>query len=855
MKQYYEIKSKYEDCILFFRLGDFYEMFGDDAKEAAEILDITLTSRSKGDDALPMCGIPYHSSESYIAKLNQKGKRVAVCEQVSDPSQKGIVERAVQRVVTPSTNMSESMLEAKENQFLLVVSGAASSLKACIVDISTGEIYLREISKLDEINSVIANYGVKELIIEKSLYETPEVYEVVRGIESVLVTSYPQEKVDYELVLEKLNKFLSHYDKNLIDPCILAGGYLTDVIGYELEAIQRVARVDGSEESFELDKSSVINLEIFYTIIDGNRKNSLVNQIDYTKTSMGGRLLRKRLIRPLKVASKINERLDIVSSFIEVGSSKLEKIQNWLGQIYDLDRLLARVNNRTVNPKDFVSILQSIEAAIELKKVGEELGGLAKQSLLNLHECPKTKKVLSVLEREDVKVSVKDGGIFCDGYNDELDELRDILVNGKDYLLKIQKDESDKNDIPTLKLGFNKVFGYYLEVSKGKTDRVPEYFIRKQTLSNSERYITPELKEYEEKVLSAQDRVKELEFSLFNELIERFKEAQDEVVELSTKLAKIDVAVSQATLALSRDYVRPEIREDKTIEIKDGRHPVIENIIGESSFIPNDVSCSDDEIIKIITGPNMGGKSTYLRQTALICLLGQIGSYVPASSAVIGVVDQIFSRVGAADNLSMGESTFMVEMKETAYILNQATEKSLIIMDEVGRGTSTSDGLSLASGIVDYLSERLKSRVLFATHYHELVDHVDGLKNVHNLSISVTHDENGKPIFLHKIVSGGIDKSYGIEVAESAGLPEEILESSRRYLEEHELGANKLKLEQDRQTKRLSPYDQSSLFVAAKDNRFEELLNRVKEIEVNKMTPIQALQNLNELVESIKEKS
>ncbi len=844
MKQYYEIKSEYEDCILFFRLGDFYEMFGDDAVEAAGILDITLTSRSKGEDALPMCGIPYHSAESYIAKLNQKGKKVAVCEQVSDPKAKGIVERKVKQVLTPSTNTSELNLEAKENQFLVVLDGKIGDLRSCIVDISTGEIFLRNISSFDDLEAVIVKYTAKEIVVQSELYDLPEFYSFSKNLEGVLISRYLVK--DSTEVLEALDKKISFInDEEALKPCVLAAAYLKNVIGFNLGAIQKVITLGESDDYFELDKSSLMNLEVFYTLMDGSKENSLVCKIDYTKTAMGGRKLRSWLLRPLKNIELINERQNMVEVFMDLSMDKTEKLSDTLRGIYDLDRLFARICALTASPKDLIAIRHSLE------KINEMKGFIWWNSLMDqkLNELPLVDKMiekLGCIKSEDAKISIREGGIFVDSFNDEVDQLRDLLKNGKDYLLKIQREESEKNDISTLKLGFNKVFGYYLEVSKGKVDKVPDYFIRKQTLTNSERYITPELKEYEEKVLNAQDRVRELEYNLYMDLLDELKRFDSLIQKCSEVISFLDVTFSFAELAKAQNYCKPEIVEENILEIENGRHVVIEQIVGKHEFIPNDCEFGGDCNVQIITGPNMGGKSTFLRQNALICLLAQIGSFVPAGLAKIGVVDQIYSRVGASDNLSRGQSTFMVEMTETAYILTNATERSLIIMDEVGRGTSTSDGLSLAKSITDFLNNQIKGRTLFATHYHELVEHAENIEGVSNFSISVTHDDNGKPIFLHKIVPGGIDRSYGIEVAESAGVPLDVINRSKDYMRE-------FMNQKNREHKSLNNYDktQTSLF----DDKNEQLIKlqaMMKDININETTPLQSLQYLKDVIDTLR---
>lgn len=860
MKQYYEIKAEYEDCILFFRLGDFYEMFGEDAKDAAAILDITLTSRSKGADALPMCGIPYHSSESYIAKLNQKGKKVALCEQVSDPKAKGIVERKVVKVVTPSTNVSEMSLEAKENQFLVSVAGKIGNLGICITDVSTGEMMFKSVQDLDGVEKAIFVNGAREIVVERSLYSDPDMYSFLSGIDDLLVSSF-------KLAGDRKRLLGDHFGESIfetagldseaeIDACSLALSYLKEVVSSDLGNFKRIKKAEG-EEFFELDRSTIVNLEIFQTMIDGSRENSLLGVIDKTMTAGGGRMLRRWILRPLKNIAGIETRLDFVNEFYE-DAEMTAKLRELLKGCYDMERLFSRISLGVANPRDMVNIYNTLRLVREIKGSFGNGNGKIAELCAGLDECEELVEVLQRLRLEEAKVSVKDAGIFEDGVDAKIDEYRELLFNGKEYLLKLQQREIEETGISNLKLGFNKVFGYYLEVSKGKVDLVPDRYIRKQTLTNNERYITPELKEYEEKVLSADELLKNREFELFIQLLEEISSYGERIMKLAEQLAFLDVTSSFAYLAREKRFCAPELSNEKEINLVEAKHPVIEDLLPRGKFISNDLVLTEDSFIRTITGPNMGGKSTFLRQNAICVLLGQIGSYVPAKRAQIGIVDQIFSRVGASDNLSKGQSTFMVEMSETAYILNQATENSLIIMDEIGRGTSTIDGLSLATAIIDHLSLDLKARVLFATHYHELIDHSEGIGVVENLSVSVIQDDNGKPVFLHKIKPGGISKSYGIDVAEIAGLPGAVIEKSKHYMKELEL--IELSSGTNRSTgrkvgvSRIDEENQLGLFVASQeDPALKEFVDRFKNIDINKMTPLEAIQKLSDLISESKD--
>lgn len=848
MQQYQTIKSEYEDCILFFRLGDFYEMFGEDAEDAAQILDITLTSRSKGEDAIPMCGIPYHSSENYIAKLNQKGKKVAICEQVSDPNSKGIVEREVVRVVTPSTNLSESVLEAKENQFLMaVVENSEEKLMLSIFDISTGEIYMKEAESFDTIEDLLGTYNIKEVIFDKNSYENPETYQRFKKYPNILVSKFTPDEFELKNTEKEISNKINHIEKDLQFVCLFGAAYLRSSILIDLGIIHKVQKLGNSDEYFELDRSSIINLEIFFTMIDGSKKNSLLDMIDYTDTAMGGRYLKKSLIKPLKNIDLINERLNFVEEINNGGSESINLLKSRYKEIYDLERLAMKIKMKTATPKDLVATLISLNGLEKLKKETGRFNLLSKL-FDRLPDHISLKAKLEVLQTEEPKVSVKDGGIFKDGVYSDVDEIRSLRKNGKSTLMEIQNKESSENDIPNLKLGFNKVFGYYFEVSKGKTDKVPEYFIRKQTLANCERYITEELKIYEEKILNAEGEIKELEFNYYQKLLDELEEHTENLFVISEVIAETDFYKCLAEVSIKHNYSKPLMKNNGELKIEDGRHPVVENIVEKGSFIPNDIEIGSENFVKIITGPNMGGKSTYLRQTALIILLAQIGSFVPASFAAIGIVDQIFSRVGASDNLSRGKSTFMVEMEETAYILKSASKNSLIIMDEVGRGTSTADGVSLAKAITEYLGEKLQAKTLFATHYHELVECEQIFKNTENLSIAVTHDENGRPIFLHKIVKGGIDKSYGIEVAEIAGLPEEIIERSKQFIQDNNLPKE---TGLDREHKAITTiYNQDNLF-GESNKELEELNNYIKKIDVNNLTPIESIKVLSDLIKKV----
>lgn len=828
MKQYNEIKSQYSDCILFFRLGDFYEMFGDDAVIGAEILDITLTARTKSEDAIPMAGVPYHSAESYIAKLTSKGKKVAIAEQVSDPSEPGIVKREVVRVVTPGTNLSTIALEQKANQYVGSIAGEGNDYAVCFADVSTGELIVGT-GSLEDIRSLVETYQPKELVACSGLAELPVLYDM-----GLMVSGF-------DMPVEK-SYLLKHFGTSSLGAFGLDNELKAEVVGLNLMYLDAMLQTSlanmtqvihlNQADSFDLDPATIYNLELFYTIRDFDRKNSLIAVIDKTVTAGGGRLLKRWLIRPLKSLNLLQKRLSHVDCFY---NKDLKLLRSLLSETYDLERLVSRLSLGYGNPRDLIQVKQTLQA---LPAINVELNSELRADL------PDMSNLVDLIEQaivDEPPISKRDGGIFKDGYHAEADEYRTLLRTGKDFIAKHKADLVTATGIDKLKIGYNKVFGYYIEVSKAKSDLVPETFIRKQTLTNSERYITPELKEYEEKVLNASGLLNGLEERLFDELVVQILAFSEQLRKIAKSLAYIDVCSGLAELAKKNNYCKPELHEGIELRILDGRHPVLEQILEKGAFVPNN-SCFDlDTMIKLITGPNMGGKSTYLRQTALIVLLAQIGSYVPARSAKIGLVDQIYSRVGASDNLAKGQSTFMVEMEETAYILRQATEKSLLILDEIGRGTSTYDGVSLAWSILEHIHNNLGARTLFATHYHELIEVVDDLDRAQNFSVAVEEDANGKAVLLHQIRAGAVSKSYGVHVAEKAGLPNSIIQRAESLLSELETSHQ---LEHaPRKHQALSP--QPSLF--ATDPKAEQVRSMIDEIDVNNLTPLQALQKLNEI--------
>lgn len=850
MRQYNEIKGQFKDCILFFRLGDFYEMFGEDAILASQILDITLTSRNKSEDALPMCGVPFHSAESYVAKLNQKGKKVAICEQVGDTKGPGIVERKVVRVFTPSTNLSDYCLEGAANQFTAGLIKGSDSYGLCFCDVSTGEILVSEFTNLRDCISAIAAHNAREVVIEKKLSEDPELYGLLANEIPEVATSTFEIKISEKQVYDFLCAMFSvksltamgiEQNETLTLAVYLTVGYLESMLKVSLSNIQKIQLLK-NPDFFELDRTTVNNLEIFYNSSDFGKKGSLISVLDCVQTAAAGRLLRQRLIKPLKNIDMLQKRLNLVEQSLTFASG-VEEVRKLFKHTYDLERLISKTSLKICNPREILMIKQTLEQLPHIKNFYNQAGTDLKELSLKLNELNELKEYLDRAISDEAPLSRRDGGIFKEGFNEKVDELRKLLYQGKDYILELQKREIESTGIGNLKISFNKVFGYYIEVSKGKVDQVPDYFIRKQTLTNSERYITPELKEYEDKVLNAENELKILEDDLFDEVIDRVLGHKSELLLNAKVIAQLDLYASFAYLAYHNDYCKPVISNQKLLKIVNGRHPVVEKLVETGGYVPNDLEFSEQSYMKLITGPNMGGKSTYLRQTALIVLMTQIGCYVPAGSAEIGIVDQIYTRVGASDNISRGQSTFMVEMEETAYILRQASENSLLILDEIGRGTSTYDGVSLAWAILEYLHNEIKPRTLFATHYHELIELTQSLESADNLSVSVEDDGVSTPVFLHKIRAGAVDKSYGVHVATMAGIPKGVVNRANELLGDLE-GKTV-----SRQHQPLVRY-QESLFDNT-DKKAIELKEKIAALDLNNLTPLEALQKLAEIKGSI----
>ena len=786
MKQYLSIKKGYKDAILFFRLGDFYEMFMEDAKIASKVLGIVLTSRTRGKDGkIPMCGVPYHSAENYIAKLTRAGLKVAICEQTSSPDLPGIVEREVVRIITPGTTTDENALNKNENNFIVAISktdkGKKETFALSYCDISTGDFYSGEIDfNISEILGVIEP---SEIILPSSLYNDPEFLSLMKNFSNSIYHFNREYSDGNSPFVKNIKSIIAQESARILM------GYLEETQKMAIKHITKALEIKNPKYA-RIDANAITNLEIFKTFKEGDTKGSLIFALDKTKTSMGARTLRRFVLNPLKAKKDIDERLDSVTALVK-DSATQEKMAGVLTHIYDIERIFAKISLGAANPKDLISLKYSIKGALAIKNIIRNFNSvLLKEIDGNIQE--KILEVVLLTEKflvTDPPFSAKEGGLINFGVNKELDNLKDTIKGSTEFLAKMEFDEKSKTGINSLKVRFNKVYGYYIEVSKSNLHLVPSYYIRKQTLVNAERFITEELKKHEEIVLNAKELINQKEYEIYLKIISEILKYNKEIKNSATAIGILDVLISFAKLSQEKKYIRPAILPaDKPhlISIKEGRHPVIETLLSEGEFIPNSVLLSNKEQVLIITGPNMSGKSTFIRQTALIVLMAQMGCFVPAREAVISPVDRIFTRIGASDILSLGLSTFMVEMLETANVLNNATDRSLVILDEVGRGTSTYDGVSIAWAIVEYLAKKVKAKTLFATHYHELLKLSELYENVVNFQVAVEEEKknNGeeKITFLYKVIAGGASKSYGIHVAKLAGLPDSVIKRAYSVL-------------------------------------------------------------------------
>ena len=873
MQQYMETKKEYKDCILFYRLGDFYEMFFDDALTASRELEITLTGKNCGlEERAPMCGIPYHAVDGYLNKLVSKGYKVAICEQVEDPKQaKGIVKREVVRIVTPGTNLNTQALDETKNNYIMCIVYSADRYGLSVADVTTGDYLVTEIDSSTKLRDEIYKFMPSEIICNEAFYMSGMDLDDMKNRIGITIYSLDAWYFD-DAICERTLKEHFHVSsleglglKDYDCGVIASGALLQYLLETQKNDLTHLSRLTGyvTGKYMLLDSSTRRNLELCETLREKQKRGSLLWVLDKTRTAMGGRTLRKYVEQPLIDAESIEERLNSVEE-LKNNAICREEIREYLGAIYDLERLMSRVTYQSANPRDLIALKSSLAMLPPIHCI---LADMSTKWLCDIREQMDTLEDLCSLITEAIQeeppLAMKEGGIIREGYSEEVDRLRNAKSDGKTWLAELEAKEREKTGIRTLKVKFNKVFGYYLEVTNSFKDQVPEYYTRRQTLANAERYTIPELKELEDTILGAEDKLYALEYQLYCEVRDKIAAEVVRIQKTAKAVAKLDVFASLAVVAERNNYVRPKINEKGVIDIKNGRHPVVEKMIPNDMFIANDTYLDDKKNrIAIITGPNMAGKSTYMRQSALIVLMAQIGSFVPAKSANIGLVDRIFTRVGASDDLASGQSTFMVEMTEVANILRNATSKSLLILDEIGRGTSTFDGLSIAWAVVEHISngKLLGAKTLFATHYHELTELEGKISNVNNYCIAVK--ENGDDIvFLRKIVKGGADKSYGIQVAKLAGVPDSVIARAKEIAEELSDSDIALRIneaasaETDPKPKAKAPrYDevdlaQFSLFDTVKD---DDVLEELKEMDVAHMTPMDALNAIYRLQNKLK---
>ena len=870
MKQYKDIKSDYKDSILFFRLGDFYEMFFEDAIKASKELGLTLTSRNKErDQDVPLAGVPYHSANSYIAKLVSKGYKVAICEQTEDPkAAKGIVKREVVKIITPGTIIDVDSLDSKSNNYLMSIKVTENKIGIAYIDITTGEFKVTEIDEDTEYMQLFSELNKiepKEVLLTSSFYETikDKIDDFVQKNDatiSIINKVRDSEKLltDYFGIVS-LESYGIKGKKSVIEAAAIALDYAMTM---QVENALTVEKIEFLNVSNYADINSITrkNLELTKSQREKTVYGSLLWVLDKCKSSMGTRLLKRYINNPLLDIEEITKRQNDVQYFIDnilVREDLKEKLEN----IYDLERLLGKVIFGSENGKDLTALKNTVKASIEIIQILKDTPFFNE---ININVLVSIYRLIDESIDENAPFTVREGNIIKRGYNAELDEIYKIMNSGKDFLLEIEKKEKEATGIKNMKIKYNKVFGYFIEVTKSNLDMVPDTYIRKQTLTNAERFVTPELKKYEDTIINSKAKIEDMEYYLFKEVSTKVKECKTDLVKLAEKLAYLDVIVSFSTVAIENDYIRPEITNDFSIDIKNGRHPVVEKLIGRSDFVSNDTLLTEKERFTVLTGPNMSGKSTYMKQVALISIMAQTGSYVPASSAKLSVVDKYLTRIGASDDILTGQSTFMVEMSEVSNIINNATERSLIILDEVGRGTSTFDGVSIATAISEYIHEKIKAKTIFATHYHELTELENRYENIVNYRIEV-EEKAGKVMFLRNIVKGGADKSYGIEVAKLAGLPKEILHESKKIL--HRLEQKKELIEKTIDVHQLSLFGQvieaqesyegynPDFYTEDKTDKVaEEIIYDIESKDVNNMTPMEALKFLSEIKAKLEEK-
>ncbi|HHT9140992.1 MAG TPA: DNA mismatch repair protein MutS [Candidatus Tripitaka californicus] len=887
MQQYRAIKERHKDCLLFFRLGDFYEMFYEDAKTASRVLGITLTSRSKGDKAVPMAGVPHHAASAYINKLIKAGYKVAICEQMEDPKEaKGVVERDIVRVLTPGTLTDENLLEERVNNYLVGISPRRDTVGLAWVELSTGRFEVEETSRMGLMDALYRLRPAECLLPEDTVAGEGILLEELKATLGSMVTPRPpwefSRDTAYQALLEHFRVAnLEGFGCQDMEHALGAAGavllYLRDTHRESLSHICKLKR-HGINNCLLIDATTQRGLELLETIRTRESAGSLLGVLDLTLTPMGARLMRQWILSPLLNPTEINHRQEGVQGLFSQQGLRTS-LRSYLKNMADMERISTRVSAGRSNARELVSLKDSLEQVGRIKEplvVAQDSKAGARPALNQhgsgpaLHRSgagPAPTILKGLGERLDTLEEVrglistalvanpppglKEGGLIREGYHAELDELRNIGRNGKSWLTNFQVEEIRRTGISSLKVGYNKVFGYYIEVTNTHKERIPQGYVRRQTLKNAERYITPELKEYESRVLTAEERAKGLEYELFEEVRKKVASHTARLQEVAGAVAELDVLVSLAQVAVENNYIRPEITEDRRLYIAEGRHPVLEKTLGRGKFVPNSIDI-DGEVnrVMVITGPNMAGKSTYIRQVALLVLMAQMGSFIPAREARMGVVDRIFTRVGASDELSRGQSTFMVEMQESANILNNATGRSLIILDEVGRGTSTFDGLSIAWALTEYIYKHLGARTLFATHYHELTELALLFPGIKNYNVAV-REWGEEVVFLRKIVEGGTDKSYGIHVARLAGVPKEVITRAKEILEE--LEANSLdayqrpKLGTSRGTLQRAPTTTEPLQIPLFFPKEQGVIDDIKGLDVSLLTPLEALNKLDEL--------
>ena len=857
MKQYFEIKEKNKDSILFFRLGDFYEMFFDDAKLASRELDLTLTGRDCGQkERAPMCGVPFHSCESYIARLVQKGYKVAICEQTEDPAKaKGLVKRDIIRVITPGTVIESGMLDEGKNNFISSAFMANKKIGLSFCDISTGELFITEISGedlQDQLQDQLISYNPKEILIGGEIVNFKTLPNFIKEKLSASVEMLTDDEFGYSICLDAMKKQFKENDVNSIKDkkemvssvgALLSYLKVTQITGYERI---NTFEVYNENQYMNLDYNTRRNLELTRTMMNKEKKGSLIWLLDKTKTAMGKRLLRYWLEHPLLNIGTILNRQSAIADLVDDTVQRLEITESLIG-IFDIERLMTKIVYGNANARELRSLCGAFENLPQIKNLISKFdSSLMRKLTEDIDTLEDIHQLIDTAIEDEPPFSVREGGLIKEGYNEELDAVRSDMNNSTSLLAQIELEQKEKTGIPKLKVGYNRVFGYYIEVTNSYKDKVPEGYIRKQTLTNCERYITQELKDLEGRILGAKDRSFGMEYAIFDEIRKVVANNLDRIEKTAKAIATLDVLTSLANVASDNNYTRPEVNQSNKIILKDSRHPVVEALLSGTPFVPNDVTLDNDSNrVAIITGPNMAGKSTYMRQVALIVLLAQMGSFVPASYAEIGVVDSIFTRVGASDDLASGQSTFMVEMNEVANIVKKATKNSLLILDEIGRGTSTYDGMSIARAVLEFVADKKKlgAKALFATHYHELTvmeNLLDGVKN-YNIAVKKRGDDI---TFLRRIIPGGADDSYGIEVAKLAGLPDWIIKRAKEILKELTSGKT-----DDKETfANISSHSsEEDMQLSLLDTASNAVTDKLKSVDVNTLTPIEAMNLLYEL--------